>query len=324
MKIWDPKIPLDAGAHTVLLKRGEFTDENRQNDDGSVRAVPFKLYYPSTYSGAPLPVIFWSHGFGGSRDGAGFLSRYLASHGYVIVHLTHSGTDSSLWEGQPGHPWDVLRKVEISRQTTINRFQDVPFALDEMQNWAEKNPDVGKMMDFSRLGMSGHSFGAMTTQVIAGQLFPHKDGSLHSYADLRFKAGIVYSPVPIAHLTDAPHEQVYSSIDIPLLHMTGTEDSSPLEGYGFDHRLVIFDHTDKAEKHLLIKQGGDHMVYNGTRGKLKDNGLRNRHEEIIRVNALAYWDALLKDDKTARQWLTEGGIGSYLGEDASYKVENND
>ncbi|MBK9562996.1 MAG: hypothetical protein IPO54_07765 [Micavibrio sp.] len=119
-----------------------------------------------------VPVIIWSHGYGGNRDGAGFISRYVASHGYIIIHLTHAGSDSSLWEGKPGHPWDVLRRSPITRAMTVERFADVPAVLDQLPNWAAENPEPGARMDLNTLGMSGHSFGAMTTQAMAGENFP--------------------------------------------------------------------------------------------------------------------------------------------------------
>lgn len=279
--------------YKVLIKKGEFVDQSRQNDDGSVRIVPYKIYYPVEHNLKKMPVIFWSHGFGGSRDGASFISRHLAGLGYILVHLTHHGTDSSLWEGQSGHPWDILRKAKISRTTTINRFLDVPFALDALQEWAVENPEIGGHMDFDRLGISGHSFGAMTTQSIAGMVFPDIDGVLRSYVDMRFKAGIAYSPVPIAHLTDAPHEDVYGSISMPLLHMTGTEDDSPLEGYGYEHRLIVKEYAGHADQRVHLLKGGDHMIYNGTRGKLGNNDLRDVHEAEILKTVADYWNEML-------------------------------
>lgn len=301
----------------TLLKRGEFVDESR---DG--RIVPYKLYYPADYEGGRLPVIFWSHGFGGNRDGAAFLSRFLTAHGYILMHITHHGTDSSLWEGKEGHPWDVLRKAKIPRETTLARFADVPFALDQLRAWAEDNPEVGQHMDFERLGMSGHSFGAMTTQAIAGQMVPDEQQKLVSVKDERFRAGILYSPVPIAHLTEEPHEKLYGSIDIPLLHMTGTADNSPLEGFDYDHRLLVHEYTAHPEKYLLIKEGGDHMVYNGTRGKLAANPKRERHEDIVKVGSLAFWDAQLKDDEKAREWVAGGGLQGYIAEDGKFKASS--
>ena len=313
--LWRDDIGVDP--FKVLLKKGEFVDDAR---DG--RIVPFKIYHPVDHGLEKMPVILWSHGFGGNANGASFISRFLAGQGYTLVHMTHHGTDSSLWEGKPGHPWDILRKVKISREDTLNRFYDVSFVLDQLEEWAADNPDVGQYMDLSNIGMSGHSFGAMTTQVMAGQMFPKADGSLIRLKEDRFKAGILYSPVPIRHLVDdsVADEDVFGPIDIPLLHMTGTEDDSPLEGFGYEYRLPVFEHTGHDEKYLLVKEGGDHMVYNGTRGGLGDSDLRELHEDIIKMAALGYWDMQLKDDEKAKAWVEDGGLSAYLGDNGQLRV----
>lgn len=313
---WNDKINPDIEPAKVLLKRGEFIDDSRGG-----RVVPYKIYHPADHDYDSLPLIVWSHGFGGNANGASFLSRFLAAHGYVLLHITHHGTDSSLWEGKPGHPWDILRKAKVSRETTLARFHDVPFALDQFKIWADENPDIGALIDFDNIGMSGHSFGALTTQVMAGMKVPDKQGALIRLKEDRFKAGILYSPVPIAHLSDASPEELYGPIDLPLLHMTGSADDSPIEGFGYEHRLVVHEHTGHGEKYLLVKEGGDHMVYNGTRGKLEANELRPRHEELIKIGALAFWDAQLKDNKKAQAWLTNGGFESYIGSDGEFRAD---
>lgn len=289
------------GPHKVLLKKGELSDTNRNRD------VPYKIYYPDPAGDTAdknYPVIIWSHGFGGNRDGASFISRFVASHGYVIVHITHDGTDSSLWEGKPGHPWDILRKVKVPRETSLNRMYDVPFVIDQLESWVKDGHEIGAIMDLERLGMSGHSFGSMTTQVMAGMMFPkNTEGDLVSLREERFKAGILYSPVPIAHLSDAPPEELYGPIDLPLFYMTGTEDDSPIEHFGYKHRLIVMEHAGHPEKYLQVLEGGDHMVYNGTRGKLANNPLRDQHEAEIMAASLAFWDAQLKGSDEAREWL---------------------
>lgn len=295
--LWTPPKP-DVEPRKVLIKKDKLIDTSRDN-----RPVPIKIYYPECTGAEKFPVIVWSHGLGGTADGAAYLSRFLAAQGYVLLHVQHHGTDSSLWEGKPGHPWDVIRNAVIPRADTIARFQDVPFVLDAIGDWLLAHPEIAACADFENLGMSGHSFGALTTQVMAGQRFPDESGALKEFGDARFKAGILYSPVPVFHLTDAPAEQVYGSINLPLLHMTGTEDASPVEGWDYTRRLVIHEHAKAVEQYLHILEEGDHMVYAGSRGKLGDNPNREAHEAAIKQTALAFWEAYLKRDDGAKAWL---------------------
>lgn len=296
----------------VLIRKGDFHDASR------TRVIPYKLYYPENPQ-TKLPLIIWSHGFGGNRDGAAFLSRFLAGQGYILLHITHIGTDSSLWEGKPGHPWDILRQVKVSRKSSLERFQDVPFVLDQLPAFIKEQADIGPFIDLDNIGMSGHSFGAMTTQVMAGMRFPDLNDNLIQMKEDRFKAGILYSPVPIKHLSDAPDADLYSAITLPLQHQTGTDDASPLENFGYEQRLAVFKNST-GPRHLLVKHDGDHMVYNGTRGKLEANPLRPRHEEIIGRCALAYWDMMLKNDSAAKAFLNGSGVQQFLGDDAEYSI----
>ncbi len=306
------------GPFSVLLSKGELRDPARGH-----RLVPYKIYYPAETPSNLIPVIFWSHGFGGNRDGAAFISRYLASYGYAVVHVTHIGTDSTLWEGKAGHPWDILKQTKVPRETTLARFGDIPFMLDQLPTL---DLPVLPHLDFSSLGISGHSFGAMTTQVLAGQHFPDETGVLSSFRDPRFKAGILYSPVPVRHLVEdqVTDSQLYGPIALPLLYMTGTQDDSPIEPFDYTHRMAVHEYSNHPDKYLQILQDGDHMIYNGTRGKLGVNPNRERHETLIKVTARAFWDAFLKNDTTAKKWLDNGGAQAYMGQDGQFKTTQRD
>lgn len=314
---WRPDVAPDREPLAVRMARGRMVDSIRGE-----RPIPLKLYYPIDQGGGKLPLILWSHGLGGSVDGASFLSRFIASHGFMVLHVQHKGTDSGLWEGKPGHPWDIIRSLEIPRSATLARFADIPFVLDNLPAWvtAEAGADTAGMVDMTRIGMSGHSFGAMTTQVMLGQRFPDEAGILTDYADPRFACGIFYSPVPAFHLTGAMPSDIYGDIDRPAFHMTGTADSSPVEGFGYEKRLVIYEHSHRAEKMQLVLKDGDHMIYNGSRGKLGENPNREKHETIIKMAALAYWQAKLAGDEEAAAWLTDGGFATYLNGDGTFRV----
>lgn len=317
---WRPDIVLDPLPRRVTLDRGEWTDPRRHN-----RAVPYKIYVPDRLpQDQTFPVILWSHGLGGSRDGAGFLSRFIASYGYIIVHLTHPGTDTSLWEGKEGHPWDVIKKTHIPRHAVLNRYKDIPFVLQQLREM-QNNPDIayGPYMDLTRLGMSGHSFGAMTTQIMAGQRVQR--GKRHyNLHQPDFKAGILYSPVP-SRKDPADPGFIYGGIKIPLLHMTGTDDESPLEQFGYSKRVKIFQNIPKNQgQMLLVLKNGDHMVFNGSRGGLGSSTDRARHEEVIQILSMAWWDWHLKGDQAAQEWLSHqgsangaGGVYGFISDDAS-------
>ena len=65
-------------------------------DERRNREVPVKVRWPaetaSTLAGG-LPVILFSHGLGGTREGGEVWGRAWAAAGFVVVHLQHPGSD---------------------------------------------------------------------------------------------------------------------------------------------------------------------------------------------------------------------------------------
>lgn len=304
---WKSDINPQTEPQRIVIDKGEWVDPVRGG-----RIVPYKIYRPDpVLVGGPYPVILWSHGLGGTRDGAGFISRFVASHGYIVIHVQHVGTDSILWEGMQGHPWDNIRKAHIPRKAVLHRYRDIPFALTQIRTMAAAG-DLPKA-DLTHLGMSGHSFGALTTQIMAGQHIQKGTRHYHLHQP-DFTAGILYSPVPGRKDPRDPGF-VYGGIRIPLLHLTGTDDESPLEGFGYERRLHVHAHAGRQDQHLVILKNGDHMVFNGSRGGLKENPARNRHEDIIKILSLAWWDWHLKEDNGAHAWLTGSGAADFMGDD---------
>ena len=299
----------------VLIKRGEWFDPTRNN-----RGVKYKIYYPDMVVNNPLPIIIWSHGLGGTQDGAGFISRFLSSHGYIHVNIGHEGTNDSLWRGKPGHPWDNIRKANIPWEDILNRYLDIPFVLNCLEQEELPIP-----IDISLLGMSGHSMGALTTQIIAGQLTGNETPI--SLKQNKFKAAIAYSPVPNQRLrpNDVPIQRVYGDIDLPMLHISGTEDYSPIDGPIQHLRDEIFNigGKDFAMQYQVILDQADHMVFNGSRGQLPDYPEMELHKDQIKVMALAWWDYYLKNDPLSGHWL-KNSLKDYLGKSNVVRVRNNE
>jgi dienelactone hydrolase len=295
--------------YDIRTVKGHLSDASRQS-----RKVPYKVYYPRTDNKEKFPLIIWSHGLGGSRDGASFISRFIASHGYVVLHITHIGTDTSIWEGKAGHPWDVIRATKISRKATLNRFKDVPFILDNL-----KQLEVIDLIDVMKVGMCGHSFGAITTQVLSGQMLG-RGRRKYSLKDDRIIASICYSMSPTYNHGE-DHHKIYGSISVPMMFMTGTEDESPITGESYHYRLPIYEYSQGPHQHLLILEGADHMVFAGSRGKLPDNDQRESLESLIRDLSLVFWQAYLKNDDSALAFITSTKMQDALDKQVIHKFK---
>jgi predicted dienelactone hydrolase len=59
------------------------------------RYLPVRVYLPANRT--PAPVVLFSHGLGGTRNGSRFLGEHWAARGYVVVFLQHPGSDDSVW-----------------------------------------------------------------------------------------------------------------------------------------------------------------------------------------------------------------------------------
>lgn len=303
------------GAYKARIKRGVLTDAARGD-----RQVTYKLYYPQRVArpGFSEPMIIFSHGLGGGVDDAGFIGRHLATHGLVTLNIQHPGTDLSLWAGKEGHPWDIIRNTHIPRKATLQRFRDVPFVLDNIDVIAGQLAEANIDLDTSRIGMSGHSMGALTTQVMAGQVRGIGQWA-YDYYEPRITAGILYSPVPgtpFGHTREDKGRQ-YNGIRLPLLHMTGTADDSPVADFGYEERMEVYRHVTRAPQDSLIMTDADHAVFVGSRAHFGNNPLRDMHQHCIKVTARAYWLAMLHGDHTALDWLRHSA-DDWLGEFGTY------
>ncbi|MBK6704979.1 MAG: hypothetical protein IPG56_15305 [Caulobacteraceae bacterium] len=152
-----------SAAQSVEVVYGEWRDPARD------RVVPYKLYLPEART--PAPVIIFSHGLGGSREAAGYLLEHLAANGFAAVAIQHPGSDESLLHdaGDPsGRPARPRLGAGMSSAAAVARFGDVRFAIDRLEAENQSGRFAGRF-DLSRLGMSGHSYGALTTLVAVGQ-----------------------------------------------------------------------------------------------------------------------------------------------------------
>src|SRR5450432_2707225 len=90
----------DAPYDPLLIDKSQpQTQDLTVKDAKRSRDIPIRVYLPKEK--APAPVVLFSHGLGGSREGSAFLGNHWAARGYVAVFLQHPGSDESIWKNKP-------------------------------------------------------------------------------------------------------------------------------------------------------------------------------------------------------------------------------
>ncbi len=275
-------------------------------DNARARTLPVRIVAPVTNAAdkkdsARFPVIIFSHGLGGNRLGGKYWGEHWASHGYIVVHLQHPGSDESIWQGKA--PADVVTGMK-SAMTMNNlglRLGDVHFALDEIVQRARAGVGLFKSADPGKIGMSGHSFGAQTTLAVTGQSSPAVRGQ--SGFDKRITAAIAFSP-NARNKTNLAKQ--FGDIRLPFFSITGSKDGAVLDdGTEVAHRILPFENMPAGDKYLTVYENGDHMVFGGHQlaGRRPQTQRDGEIQRDVKASTLAFWNAYLKNDADAKKWL---------------------
>jgi len=117
---------------------------------------------PPLSAKVPFPLVIFSHGSGGMRWQSLFLTEHLASQGFVVMAVDHSG--NTFFDGVI-----APEKYEINRvRSYVQRPDDV---LRQIA-FAEKLTAVGGLLagriDLERIAVVGHSFGGYTALAVGG------------------------------------------------------------------------------------------------------------------------------------------------------------
>ena len=273
------------------------------------REIPYRIIYEEGLSGLS-PLVLLSHGLGGDTQSMSYLSQFLAAKGYVCVHLQHPGSDASLWEGTT-EASEIREKLKNSLNTpanAINRFEDVPFALDQCENLSTLLPNVDIQIDWDRVAIIGHSYGAITVLTAAGQAMGRFG---NRFKDDRIKAAIALSPSqPRRH-----NASTYTQVDIPILHITGTADGNPVQNNAnFDpnSRRFPFDQIKARGQHLIILDQAVHATFSGnSRARFQDR-LLDEHLEAVKQSALAFLSFHLNQEDGANPELLAKQLTKFL------------
>jgi predicted dienelactone hydrolase len=275
------------------------------HDAARNRDIPVRVYLPTNT--APQPVILFSHGLGGSRTGSAFLGEHWAARGYVAVFLQHPGSDDSVWKGEPDQQRMGAMKRAASLDNFLLRGQDVPAVLNQLEIWnADKTNPLADRLDLKKAGMSGHSFGAVTTEAVSGESLP---AGGQPFTDPRIRAAIAFSP---SSPKAGGAVKAFGAVKIPWMLMTGTKDVSPISDQDVASRLAVYPALHGAPKYEVVLHNAEHSVFTD-RPLPGDREPRNpNHHRVILALSTAFWDAYLRGDADALAWLNGAGPRSVM------------
>ncbi|MBU2551425.1 MAG: acetylhydrolase [Proteobacteria bacterium] len=275
--------------------------------------LPLKIYYPE--DGGPFPVIIYSHGAGGSKEGKAYLGRFWASHGFVGIFMTHYGSDTTMLDlGKPltgPENMAVIRKMAADPRVWANRPRDVSTVIDQLADIAREHPGLKGKMDSGRIGVCGHSYGAFTTLASAGAWPLAFEQLGHRARDDRPRAFLAMSPSGTRPGQNAG--SAFGGIDRPVMTMTGSRDGDLFSDRPATWRLEPFQALPPGDKYSLWLEGAHHFSFGETSDSRAGSApglppVDPDHHRFIKMASLAFWDAYLKDSTRARAWLKSGAI----------------
>ena len=136
------------------------------------------------------------------------------------------------------------------------RVRDVHAVLDQLGLWnKDKAHPLAGRLDLGRIGMSGHSFGAVTTQAVSGQAFPMSKG----FTDPRIKAAVLMSPS--GPRAGGDPKKAFGEVKIPWMLLTGTDDNAPIGESTPKSRLAVFPALPPGGKYELVLDKAEHSAF---------------------------------------------------------------
>ena len=185
--------------YDVVTVDGELLDTARN------RRIPYRVYAPAGLTG-PVPIILVSHGGDGNARGytsAPHLGTTFAAGGFIAIHIGHLPSTNVL--------------VHQS-----DRPADVTFVLDQLAAGRVTMPSgFGGEPDLTRVGHTGHSFGAYTAHAVAGATYRR------TFTDSRIDAIAPISPQgpdQFGAFDRGPTDSTWSTVTVPVFDLVGGDE----------------------------------------------------------------------------------------------------
>lgn len=244
------------------------------------KGLAYRAWLPKDFAHrrGDVPLILFSHGFGGCAEQSRTLTRALADAGYAVLAPNHRDEACSRFQGglkgalaagnlRPEQPF--TDPGAWTPETERSRRDDVLALLA----FALSHGPYKDAIDPGRIALMGHSLGGHTALALAG--------GWESWRDARFKCVLALSP----YIGPFVVQDRMGAIAVPVMYQTGTRDIGIgpmlLRRGGFDRTGKIND----ARKYLVELKGAGHFAW---------TELNPAFQKTIADYAIAFFDRELR------------------------------
>jgi predicted dienelactone hydrolase len=204
-----------------------------------------------------VPLIIYSPGLGsGLANGAPWCDAWQKA-GFIVVTISHPVTNDGIWNTTNASLKANLQAAIAGPQYGL-RVSDCQFVITQCLT----KLGIEANIDSKKIGIAGHSYGALTTQAITGQ---NKTPGQH---DPRIVAAIAMSPTAAT----PESSKAMAGVHIPFFCMTGDHDGyitftdgvdSTRLGVPLAKRKAVYEGLPKGRKQLFVMNNADHMTFAG-------------------------------------------------------------
>jgi predicted dienelactone hydrolase len=277
-------------------------------DSSRNHEIPLRVTYPEGVR--PFPVIVFVPSAGATARSYDPLARFWATRGFAVLVLDSAGAKDLT-------P-DAVREAAADASTDAKAWdtsaRDAAF-VTEATGAVEARVN-GLRLDEARVGVGGQSFGAFTAMLLAGAAVDvSKKEKAKSFGDPTAKAFLLLSPPGKGQqgLTG----KSWSAVDRPLMVVTGTKDPG-VKNQDASWRLDAYQLSPPGDKYAVFIEGASHLTLTGLSAepgaaapKAGKKGAPETEVVIfqdVKAATLAFWEAYLKGDASARAFLAGEGL----------------
>ncbi|QDY99741.1 hypothetical protein FQ775_04760 [Nitratireductor mangrovi] len=295
----------------------------------SPRPAAVKLREDITPSGlldiSPLPLVcrwpetgeikgfaVFCHGLSACGLDYAELCSHWAANGYLVIIPTFRDWVDAVARAEPGlgyepggnglawatHPKMRARLFEIlhTPEYWLARLAIVRHVMDNLETVFEQT--CGPQPKSIKGAITGHSFGAYTSQLFAGCEIDLPGEGAANFRDDRFAAAILLSAQ--GRDQQGLREGSWDGITGPMLNVTGTRDGGA-KGQDWHWKVEPYEFAPPGDKYLALLTDADH--YLGGIAVPEQVQVPGQKDAVFQVT-LAFLDDYLAGDAAARNWLS--------------------